>query len=274
MGYFQRRRVRNVGLTAIGVGAVWLWALAIERRLESSAFVTGYLMLGVVIFLACYNVRKKLPFLPLGSAAGWLQTHLYAGIGSLGLFALHTGIRWPMGPLNGALAAVYLATAASGLIGLYLTRTIPAQLARVGGEVIFERIPALRSQVRRQAGEVVLESVAASGATTLADFYAARLYEFFHRARGTWYLLRPTTVLRRALMRDLGDIRRYLSDQEQAGCERLFALLRRKDDLDFHEARQKLLKAWLFAHIGLTYTLIVLALLHGLLAVAYRGGVA
>ncbi len=140
--------------------------------------------------------------------------------------------------------------------------------------MIYERIPALRGQVRRQAGEVILDSVAASGATTLADFYVARLYDFFHHVRGAWYLLRTTTVLRRALMRDLHDIRRYLSDHEQAGCERLFALLRRKDDLDFHEARQKLLKTWLFAHIGLTYALVMLALLHGLLAIAFRGGAA
>jgi hypothetical protein len=49
-------------------------------------------------------------------------------------------------------------------------------------------------------------------------------------------------------------------------------LLRRKDDLDFHEARQRLLKNWLFVHIGLTYGLVTLALLHGLLALAFRGG--
>ena len=76
--------------------------------------------------------------------------------------------------------------------------------------------------------------------------------------------LRPTSALRRALMREMQDLRRYLSDQEQAACERLFALVRRKDDLDFHEARQKLLKLWLFVHIGLTYALVLLALLHGL----------
>ena len=121
---------------------------------------------------------------------------------------------------------------------------------------------------------LVLESVAASGATTLADFYTARLYDFFHRPRGSRYFLRPTTSLRRSLMHELQNFRRYLSDHEQAACERLFALVRRKDDLDFHEARQKLLKTWLFVHIGLTYGLVVLALLHGLLALAFRGGAA
>ena len=128
----------------MAVAAVWLWTRAQERSLGPSAFSTGYLLLAAVLFLALYNVRKKLPFLPLGSSAAWLQWHLYVGIGSVGVFALHAGIRWPTGVLNSALAVVYLATVASGLLGLYLTRTIPRQLARVGEEVIYERIPALQ----------------------------------------------------------------------------------------------------------------------------------
>jgi hypothetical protein len=272
MGFFLRRRVRNIGLTAMAVGAAWLWTRAQERQLGSTAFTTGYLLLAAVLFLALYNVRKKLPFLPLGSSSTWLQWHLYVGICSIGLFALHAGTPWPSGVLNSALAATYLATIASGLIGLFLTRTIPRQLARVGEEVLYERIPILRLQVRTQAGDAVFQSVTASGATTLANFYVNRLFDFFHRPRGTRYFLRPTTARRRSLMSELTAVRRYLSDQEQAACERLFALLRRKDDLDFHEARQRLLKGWLFVHIGLTYGLVVLALLHGVLALAFRGG--
>jgi hypothetical protein len=271
---FTRRRIRNLGLTAMVVAAVWLWARAQERGLEQSVFATGYLLLSAVLFLALYNVRKKLLFLPLGSSATWLQWHLYVGMGSMAVFVLHAGIRLPTGVLNSALAAAYLATAGSGLFGLYLTRTIPRQLARVGEEVIYERIPALQLQVRTLAGNAVLESVTASGATTLADFYVARLFDFFHRSRGPRYFLRPTTARRRSLMHELTSVRRYLSDHEQTACERLFALLRRKDDLDFHEARQRLLKSWLFIHVGLTYGLVALALLHGLLAVAFRGGAA
>jgi hypothetical protein len=142
----------------------------------------------------------------------------------------------------------------------------------VGHEVIYERIPMLQMQVRNQAGSAVLESVTASGTTTLADFYAARLFDFFHRPRGLGYFFRPTTARRRSLMNELTAMRRYLSDHEQVTCERLFALLRRKDDLDFHEARQRLLKSWLFVHISLTYGLVALSLLHGLLALAFRGG--
>jgi hypothetical protein len=274
MTNFTRRRIRNASTLLLVTAGIVGWAYARERELGSSAFATGYMLLAAVLFLALYNVRKKLPFLPLGSAAAWLQWHLYVGMGTVGVFGLHAGVSWPRGALDAVLAAVYLLTVASGLVGLYFTRAIPAQLARLGDEIIYERIPAFRRQVRQQVGEVVLESVAASGATTLADFYTGRLYDYFGRPRGWHYFVRPTTARRRALMREMHDLRRYLSEPEQAGCERLFSLVRRKDDLDFHDARQRLLKLWLFAHIGLTYTLVLLALVHGLLAHAFHGGAA
>jgi hypothetical protein len=272
MKSFAHRRLRSAGILLMALAAIWLWTTAQERRLQSSSFTTGYLLLAALLFLALYNLRKRLPFLPLGSSAAWLQGHLYVGLGSVGVFALHAGPQLPSGFLDSLLAAVYLLTVASGLMGLYLTRTVPRQLSRVGEEVIYERIPALRRLVGQQAGGAVLDSVAASGATTLADFYNQRLYAFFERGRGPWYWLRPTTALRKSLMREMHDLRRYLSDQEQAACERLFALVRRKDDLDFQESRQGVLKMWLFLHIGLTYALVVLALLHGLLAHAFAGG--
>src|SRR4051794_36959245 len=274
MGYFTRRRIRNVGLTMVALGAAWLWMRSLERHLTASAFTSGYLLLACVLFLAAYNIRKKLPFLPFGKSSTWLQWHIYICLASVGLFTLHAGIHWPTGILNATLATFYLATAASGFVGIYLTRTIPPQLARVGEQVIFERIPGLRSHVQKQANQIVIDSVAASGATTLADFYSSRLYAFFYQPRGLSYVARPTPALRRSLMGELQAVRRYLSEYEQTASERLFALVRRKDDLDFHEARQRLLKVWLFLHIGLTYSLVVLAVLHSVLALAFRGGAA
>ncbi|MEX0643206.1 MAG: hypothetical protein WD468_10925 [Pirellulales bacterium] len=272
MRSFVQRRVRNVGALMVALAGIWLLVRAQERNLGASAFTTGYLLLAAVLFLALYNVRKRLPFLPLGSSAAWLQWHLYVGLGTVGVFALHIGTRWPSGVLDTALAVVYAFTVTSGVVGLYFTRTIPAQLARVGEEVVFERIPAFQRHVCQQAGGVVLGAVTASGTTTLADFYVQRMYAFFERRRGLSYLLWPTTTRRKSLMQEMQDLRRYLSDQEQGACEKLFGLVRRKDDLDFQEARQRLLKSWLFVHIGLTYALVMLALLHGLLAHAFAGG--
>jgi hypothetical protein len=274
MNRFARRRIRNSVLTLLALAVVWVWVRAKEASLEQSAFGTGYLLLSALGFLALYNVRKKLPFLPLGTSTAWLQWHLYVGMGSIGVFALHAGPALPNGILESALAVTYWSTVASGIAGLYFTRVIPAQLSRIGQEAIYEQIPALRRAVWRRADEVVLGSVAASGATTLAEFYSGRLHAYFARPRRLWYQLRPTTAARRGLLSEIQDVRRYLADQEQPACEELFALVRRKDELDFQEARQKLLKVWLFVHIGLSYVLVLLAVLHGLLALAFRGGAA
>ena len=272
MTSFLHRRFRNAALMLAALAILWWWVRAQQRALEPTAFTTGYVLAAAIGLLALYNIRKRLPMLPLGSSAAWLQWHLYVGMGTIGVFALHVGPKWPRGALDLTLAVVYGLTVASGLVGLYLTRIIPVELARVGEEVIYERIPAHRQQVRERARDVVLQAVRLSGATTLADFYSQRLVDYFERPRGVGYRLRPTTARRRALLREMHDVRRYLSDHEQACCEKLFALVRRKDDLDFHAARQGMLKGWLFVHIGLTVVLVLLAALHGLLAHAFHGG--
>jgi hypothetical protein len=254
------------------LAALALCVRAQHSALRPTAFATGYLLFAAIGFLALYNIRKRLPFLPLGSSAAWLQGHLYVGMGTIGVFALHVGASWPRGALNISLAIVYLLTVGSGLWGLYLSRSIPAQLARVGREVIYEQIPAMRVQVRQRASQLMLQAVSDSGATTLADFYSNRLYDYFERPGDWTYTVLPTSARRRALMRELDDIRRYLSDQEQSYCERLFALVRAKDDLDFQQSRQGILKIWLFVHMVLTCSLLLLGTLHGLVALAFAGG--
>lgn len=189
-----------------------------------------------------------------------------------GIFYTHIGGRWPDGVVEGALAALYLGAFASGVVGFYLTRTIPKQLARTSEQFVFERIPRLRNEAQRDARAVVLEAVHATGATTLADVYTSRLHGFFRRPRALRYTLRPTAGARKRLFSELRSVDRFLTEPERAAAERLFQLIRRKDDLDFHAARQGLLKAWLFAHIGLTWALLLVGAGHGLLALAFRGG--
>ncbi|MEN0109252.1 MAG: hypothetical protein AAF805_00870 [Planctomycetota bacterium] len=229
-------------------------------------------MYGAVVVLAAYQARKKLAGLPLGSSRAWLRAHLVVAIASGVLLWLHVGGRWPDGWVESSLAAVYLLTFASGVLGLYLTRTIPRQLARTGEQFVFERIPTLRRRVGADARATVLEAVHATGSTTLADFYADRLHGFFLRPRATRYTLRPTAAARKRLFNELSGIQRFLTDDERTAAERLFKLVRRKDDLDFHAARQGVLKAWLFVHLALTWSLLVLATSHGVLALAFRGG--
>ena len=228
--------------------------------------------MAAVAFCALYNARKRLPAAPLGSSAAWLQAHLYVALASGGVFALHVPWRWPNGWLEGALFALYAATLVSGVIGLYWTRTLPRKLSRISEEVVYERIPMLRGQLRDRAQAAVLTAVRTAGAATLGEFYRERLHDYFERRRGWRYRLLPNMDLRKQLLAELTESTRYFSDGERATAEQLFALVRRRDDLDFHEALQWRLKTWLFVHIALTAPLLAVAVVHAWLAHLFYGG--
>ena len=272
MKSFVSRRLRNASLTLAALGGFVYWKHWREASLTDTSFDTGYVLAAAILFLGLYNVRKKLPVLPGTTSAGWLQAHLYIGLSTAVLFGLHVNWRLPDGIYESTLAGFFLATFASGLIGLYWSRTLPPKLARVSEEVIYERIPQLRRQLGDRAQQAVLETVRSAGATTLGEFYSQRLHPFFEQPRGWRYSLSPNNRLRRQLLAELTEVNRYLSEPERNVCEQLFALVRRRDDLDFHAALQWRLKAWLFVHIGLTYPLIAIAGMHGLLAHLFDGG--
>jgi hypothetical protein len=272
MRFFVRRRMMGVAAMLSALVIVWLRTEQLRNRLESPSFFTGWLLVGALAFLALFQLRKKLPAPPLGSAATWLQVHIYVGLATAGLYALHTSWRLPSGRLETLLALLYAMTFLSGVVGLYWTRSLPRRLSRIGEEVIYERIAALRGRLRDQAQAAVLTAVRTTAATTLGEFYRARLHDYFSTRRGWRYRLLPNSGLRKSLMAELTEQSRYLSDSERKTAEELFALVRQRDDLDYHEALQWRLKAWLFVHIALTYPLLVAAGLHAWTAYLFYGG--
>lgn len=272
MNSFASRRLRNATLTIVAATTFLGYVSWSTVRLGRPDFGTGYILLACVAFLALYNLRKKLPVLPWTSSAAWLQAHIYVGLGSVAVFGTHVRWQLPDGKLETTLAIIYTATCLSGLLGLYWTRTIPPQLTRASAEFIYERIPALRTQVQERAEELVLDTVHATGRDTLGNFFAEQLQGYLERPRGLDYWIHPSSKVRRRLLAELTEVTRYLSEPERKASEKLFALIRRRDDLDFHAAMQWRLRAWLFVHIGLTYPLVTLAVLHGWLAHLFDGG--
>jgi hypothetical protein len=272
MRYFARRRLIDAAITLVVMAGVWLWAARMRSRLESPSYFTGWVLLGALVFLALFQLRKKLPAPPLGSAATWLQLHLYTGLGSAGLYLIHAPWRWPNGKLESTVAVLYGATFFSGVVGLYWTRSLPRRLSRLGQEVIYERIAAMRGRLRDRAQAAVLGSVRSGGATTLGEFYRARLHDYFSMHRGWRFRLWPDSRVRKSLLAELTEATRYLSDNERKTAEELFALVRERDHLDYAEALQWRLKAWLFVHIALTYPLLIAAGLHAWTAHVFSGG--
>lgn len=250
-------------------GVVALWVDAEVSALSNPSYTTGYLLIAAVFFLASYQWRKKLPTIGLGSTHGWMQFHVTVGWATIGLFLFHVGVTLPTGGLDTLLYLAFVLTATSGVYGLYLSKTVPGKLAAMKTEAIYDRAPWKRRQIADQVQQHVLQT--ATRGDVLAKFYQSSLAEFFERPRSPWYYLRPSGVWRRKILTSAKSLDRYLDIEDRELRDRLCALVNEKDDLDYQCALQFRLKAWLFAHIGATYGLLILSAYHALVVHAFGG---
>lgn len=270
MNRFRRQRFIGSFCLLLAGGLAVLLHRQFSQALPNYAYLTGWVLFVFMVLLAVYNARKKLPFLPLGNSESWLQIHIYAGFFSVLLFLIHLNFRVPTGYFEGTLAWIYALVTASGVVGLGLTRVLPARLSSRGGEVICEKIPALRHALRQQAEALALGADAKSPA--IAEFYARKLNGFFSGPQNFWRHLLESRRPLNAVLVELEELRRYLNDAERATLEKLAQLVRQKDGLDYHRALQTTLKLWLFVHLPLTYSLMIFSLLHIVLVFAFSGG--
>ncbi|MFA6289647.1 MAG: hypothetical protein WC661_19880 [Opitutaceae bacterium] len=269
--FLIRRAVFMAVLLAVSAFIV-VWHARLLPTHPHLVYLTGWSLLGLMLYLTAYNSRKKLSFLPLVSSRLWLQMHIYLGLLTGLVFLLHSRWRWPTGWFESLLSALFVGVTLSGLVGWWISRTIPKQLTTVGGEVPYERIPIIRRSLREQAEGLVIKGIPTAKASTLADFYAGRLAGYFAAENHFWAHVFGSRRSLNTLLDQLAELGRFLNAEEKKTVGQLADLVKQKDALDFHAAKQFLLRAWLFVHIPLTYGLLVFSFVHVVLVYAYSGG--
>lgn len=160
----------------------------------------------------------------------------------------------------------------SGVLGIIISRGWPKRLTARGGEVPFERIPIVRRQIREQAESLALNSVAEAKSATIGEFYTRRLHHFFAGPQNFFSHLLEIRLPLNALLNELGDLNRFLNDQERKVTAQLVTLVRQKDGLDYQRALQLTLRLWLFVHIPVTYSLMLWAIAHIVLVYGFSAG--
>jgi hypothetical protein len=268
---FATRRARNATIAGLLLLLAWGIHSVVDVSLPSTAGWSGRLLRGVVIARAVFNVRKKLPFLPLGAGAAWMQFHAYAGFFSIVVFLVHVDFRMPNGALEGALAALFSLVAVSGILGLLITRALPVRLTTRGEAILFDRIPLLRRKLHDEVEELVLDCARKVQTTTISDFYSERLVDFLRRPRYFAYHLADSALAYQNLEREMWALDRYLNPEEREVLEQIHECVRLKNDLDYQWTQQLALRGWLFFHIPMTYSLMIFAALHVLLAFGFDG---
>jgi hypothetical protein len=267
----KRRALAVVLLLLAAIAVVFLHAF-IAPFFRRIIYLSGWILLLFMIALAAYNPRKKLPFIPLKSSEAWLKFHLYAGYIAIGLFLIHINFTAPTGRFDSILATLYVLVTVSGIIGLAASRLLPRRLTARGGEVLFERIPMIRLQMRERAESLALASVGQAQASTIADFYVRDLHAFFAGTRNFWSHLSDDRAPVNRLLNKISDLNRFLNEKERDVMGKIADLVRQKDGLDYQFTLQLTLKLWLFIHIPLTYGLLFWSLLHVVIVYAFSGG--
>ncbi|MBF0280887.1 MAG: hypothetical protein HQM13_24050 [SAR324 cluster bacterium] len=270
---FSKRRLLGISFLFFISLLLWIANELVVVSLNPSHFFTGWVLLVTLLGLTLFNVRKKLPFLPLGSASAWTQFHIYAGFFSVVSFVLHVGWKFPQGPIQVVLFALFVGVTGSGIFGLFLSRTFPALITTHGENVLFERIPVFRNKLRAELEASVLDFVDKTNSETVADFYIERLSNFFDRPRNYWHHLLQSTRPLISLLHEIEIHQRFVNSKEQEFLDLIKGMVKQKNNLDYQYALQMTLKGWLFVHIPMTYSLMIISVLHAFIAYAFYGGV-
>jgi hypothetical protein len=264
------RWLRNrafLGATALAIAIVFVRVPTLDR--EDAALLSGWLLVVAVLMLVLFNVRKKLPFIPLLTAATWLQFHAYVGVFAAVIFMLHTQGRYPDGVFDRVLWFFFVLVALSGFFGLWLSRVLPHRMRSRGEAVLFERIPVYRARLAAEVEALAARSVKESGSPVIAELYSARIRRFLAGNGSTIGHIFESRRALNGLRRDMRAIERYLPP---AGRESLAAIDERliaKDGLDYQHAIHSLMKGWLFVHIPLAYGILPLIAIHIVLFYAF-----
>lgn len=251
----------------------------------------GILGFGMMLFAALLSVRKKFPVLRIGRAKTWMRAHLWLGFLSYPIILLHAAFGVG-GALTTTLMVLFTIVLLSGIFGALLQHHIPARITRtVPMETIFDQIDRVVGELCKEAEEIMaqlvpaLESVATKevvGDRTLP--LVAVAHEFAVKDLQPIRTLYAEKVQPYLLRR--GKTRQDLANEEVAAImfdqvrkmsppvifeyiDDLQNICTEKRQLDRQARLQRWLQAWLFVHLPISWTLLVLATVHAVVALRY-----
>lgn len=275
----RKKWTRRIGLSSLVVVTLILFSLMEEYLglyLISEQLISGWTLFTGIGLLTCLSARKKLSMLPLIKSSTWMQVHIYLGLLCLGIFGFHTHWRLPTGVFDSLIWLGFISTTLSGVLGLFLSRYFPKRL-RVGNNhaperLLFERITFLRTELEKELHEASLKLIGKVASNAYLDFYQTDLIPYFSSTKHFWFHVFNIRYPMRRLYQKLELINLYLNEENYQDLENIRKLMEKKDNLDFQFALQKVLKGWLFFHIPLAFTMVLLPLVHVVVVYAFSKG--
>jgi hypothetical protein len=252
---------RNLWRTLL-VAAIFLSLYALSRFFwpwsPKRGLGLGFGILAALAFLfeMFYSSRRPKAW-PLGTAKAWIQTHVYLGLLAMLAVVLHAG-GLPRGGFGWWLFVLSLWTTLSGLLGVFLQKTLPVALAEgLRVEALYERIPDLLDQLVVEADTLLAEA-----SEVLERFYQQDLRPSFSTLQPSWSYVFDVRAGRERSLEPLRQISAYVGAEEKTKVEDLTSLYTEKIELDAQWSVQRVLRLWLWLHVPPAALLMALLVIH------------
>lgn len=252
---------RNLSLTlglsalflALWAGGSFFWPLSPKRGLGLAFGIFAALAYVLEMLYPARRPRAR----PFGTAKGWLQVHVYLGALALLAVVIHAG-GLPTGRFGWWLFVLSLWTTLSGLLGVWLQKTLPVALAEgLRVEALFERIPDLVEQLVAEADALVAEA-----SDVLDRFYQQDLRPNLAALRPSWSYVFDVRAGRERALDSFRQIGAYVGPEEKGKVEDLMSLYTEKIELDAQWSVQRVLRLWLWLHVPPAALLMGLLVVH------------
>lgn len=243
----------------------------IDAGLKDLAIYSGWTLAALSLFLAIYNLRKKIASLPIGRAWYWRRLHSFAGWLTVAVFLIHAGPTPPVGTLHLLMWCLYVVILLSGIAGLWFSLVLPPRIAKGAERLQFERIPNLREAQYARAERVIFEASRDGIGEPLQVFHELHLRDYLGRSREQLRHCFNSAGTAEKVLRELKNIGRYVHDSSRPYVTELEDIIYTKNELDRQFALQNLLRKWTWLHVASNYLSWILIAVHVLLIYTFRG---
>ena len=246
----------------------------------------------LILFESLLPLRRKMATQYLGRATTWMKGHIWLGFLSVPLILFHSGFH-----LGGALTTVLMLlfglVVLSGVFGLIVQQILPRMMmTQVPMETIYEEIPHVLDQLRKEAEELVaavcgpLEdspqpplgsdgvrtgpgtfdapSAPPEGSAPLKEFYCHHIRPFL---QGSGYDGDLAASARANVL--FQQMRTLLPPPQHKTLSDLEAICEERRQLALQSRLHLWLHCWLLLHAPLSMALLLLAAAHAVIALRY-----
>ncbi len=253
--------------------------------------------LAIMLFCAALSLKRRVPHWRIGRAQTWLRGHIWLGLLSVLLVALHSAFH-AGGALTLTLWILLLAVTASGLFGVLLQQFIPrlllhavpeetlaqqldrqfTNLRKIGEQIVAETAGTADPESLGRTTQLVQEVAAAAYATSGAQTAAAPLgpeamRRFYHDYLVPFFRGTPMAPLlsRRRADSLFAALRTMTTPEQHPHIDELAELCERRRQLLRQRRLMRILFAWLLIHVPLSWGLLALSIVHAAVALRFGG---